>query len=198
MKKETLLFLAVLTFVCLNPYTLQAAEAQASEGCGAGICFPAEKIIGARALPLKGSGLLEFMKFDMYSAALYAPSETQSIDSVLGNTPRSLVLNYHRNIKTSWMLKAAEHMLRKNPAVDFEKIKERVDQISKAYKKVEKNDQYELQYIPDSGTTLFLNGEPQVTIPGEDFARAYFGIWLSDYPANSRLRDELLGFSQKD
>ncbi|MCB9799980.1 MAG: hypothetical protein H6757_04400, partial [Candidatus Omnitrophica bacterium] len=97
-------FLVMTLFSTGTP--LHAAEAQASEGCVANVCFPAVKTIGAQQVPLKGTGLLEFMKFDMYSAALYAPPEIHTVKDVLGDIPRSLVLNYHRNIKTSWMLKA--------------------------------------------------------------------------------------------
>jgi len=38
-----------------------------------------------------------------------------------------------------------------------------------------------------------LNNESQGTIPGQDFAFAYFGIWLGEKPINKKFRDRLLG-----
>jgi chalcone isomerase-like protein len=58
---------------------------------------------------------------------------------------------------------------------------------------VSPGDRYALTYVPDVGTELRLNEESLATIPGEDFAEAYFGIWLGDQPLDEGLRDKLLG-----
>ena len=40
--------------------------------------------------------------------------------------------------------------------------------------------------------TLELNGEVTAVIEGDDFARAFFGIWLSEHALSDSLRDRLL------
>ena len=77
--------------------------------------------------------------------------------------------------------------------MDFPALQERLDRIAAAYEKVGKDDRYELRYMPGAGTTLLLNDREIITLPGEDFARAYMGIWLSETPANKKFRDKLLG-----
>ena len=192
-----------LLFLILLPGRLQAAAGPAAlipdvkQDCLKKVCFETEKEINGMKQPLRGMGLLEYLGFDMYTGALYAPSEAQSIEAVLGDVPKSLVLHYHRGIKIEWMNKAAEKILQKNPNIHYAEIEERVKQIGAAYKKVKKNDRYELTYVPGTGTSLFLNDEHQITIPGEDFARAYLGIWISEYPANKGLRDRLLGIRKE-
>lgn len=184
LKKTTLSFF-VLFF--LSGFGLLYAES-----CETSICFPDFIEIGGKQIPKRGSGLLEFLKFDMYTAALYVPAEVEGVEGVLADVPKRLELYYHRNIKVEWMNKAAEKVMRKNPAVDFDAVEARVQLISAAYQKVSKGDRYALQYDPGQGTTLFLNDSPQISLPGYDFAKAYFGIWLSEYPANEELRDKLI------
>ncbi len=53
-------------------------------------------------------------------------------------------------------------------------------------------DRYSLTYLPGEGTELAKNGVPLALVPGEDFARAYFGIWLGEDPLDRDLRDQLL------
>ena len=47
--------------------------------------------------------------------------------------------------------------------------------------------------MPGRGTRLERNGSTLDTIPGADFAAAYFAIWLGAGPIDTRLRDQLLG-----
>ncbi len=136
--------------------------------------------------------MLEYLKFDLYTAALYAPSATNSIEAILGDVPKSLVLHYHRNIKKDWMIKASRDRIKKNPENNTKNLEGRLIQLDSAYQNVKKGDRYELRYEPEIGTSLILNGQLQATIPGEDFQRAFFGIWLSRLPLNKKLRDSLL------
>lgn len=149
--------------------------------------------MAGQQLPLRGSGLLQYLKLDMYSGAFYAPEGVDTPEEALADIPKSLILHYHRGIKVKWMNDAAERILKKNPDVDMEALRERLDRIGAAYEKVGKDDRYELRYAPGQGTTLLLNDREILTVPGEDFARAYMGIWLSRTPANAKFRDKLLG-----
>lgn len=143
-------------------------------------------------MPLQGVELLEYIKLDFYTAALYAPANTSTIEAVLSNTPKSLVFHYHRAIKKEWMVEASRNRIKKNPTNNLPLLEDRLKQLDNAYQKVKKGDRYELRYEPETGTSLILNGQLQATIPGEDFQKAFFGIWLSDVPLNKNLRDKLL------
>ena len=57
-------------------------------------------------------------------------------------------------------------------------LQSRIDNLAALYRDVKPGDRYALTYIPDEGTTLSLNGETLGSIPGDDFARAVFAIWL--------------------
>lgn len=132
--------------------------------------------------------------FDLYDAALYAPGNATA-EQVLGAAiPFRLQFRYLRTIDKSIILKSADRMLEKNlsPA-ERALIAERVGQINQAYTTVNEGDTSSLTYQPGSGTTLKINGEPQLTIEGEDFAQLYFRIWLGPSPISKSLKAHLLG-----
>ena len=53
-----------------------------------------------------------------------------------------------------------------------------------------------LDYVPDVGTRITVNGEEKLTIPGADFFSALLHIWLGEKPVDGRLRDAMLGKSR--
>jgi hypothetical protein len=68
--------------------------------------------------------------------------------------------------------------------------------MNNAYVGVKEGDRYAITYDPSTGTmTLFLNElEPGlVTIQNRSFAKAYFGIWLSEHSVGKQFTAELFG-----
>jgi len=85
-------------------------------------------------------------------------------------------------------------MLEKNlNSQELAQIAERVGRLNAAYQTVKEGDQSSLTYLPETGTTLRINGAPVITIEGQDFARLYFTIWLGEQPISVPLREHLLG-----
>lgn len=189
MKPASLFF----TFFFLLPSLAQSAGEPLV--CKKKICFEASRQISGSNLPLHGVELLEYVMLDLYTAALYAPAQNTTIESILGNTPKSLILHYHRTIKKELMIRASRDRIQKNSANNPAQLEDRLKQLDAAYQKVTQGDRYELRYEPGTGTSLILNGKLQATIPGEDFQQAFFGIWLSEVPLNKKLRDKLLKLS---
>ena len=50
-------------------------------------------------------------------------------------------------------------------------------------------------YLPKQGTIFFHDGKQIAQIPGVDFSKAFFGIWLDSKTSAPKLRTELLGQS---
>lgn len=130
---------------------------------------------------------------NVYTAGFYTAKPKTEPNTNLAKYPMLLSIHYHRYLKAKWIVDAAIKSLKKNPQVNFKSIQSQVDEMGKAYVDVDKGDVYELSYTPQTGTSLLLNGKHLVTIPGEEFAVAYFGIWLSDSPINENLKGRLLG-----
>jgi hypothetical protein len=144
-------------------------------------------------LHLHGAGLLKYMVFiKAYAGALYLP-ESVSSDHVLKPVAKQLVLEYFHPIKGEDFAKATRKKIADNATSDqVNGLQSRIDDLAAMYRDVKPGDRYALTYIPGEGTTLSLNGEALGSIPGDDFARAVFAIWLGANPIDQKFRDQLL------
>lgn len=158
-----------------------------------GVSFDRSVIVGGHALDLRGATPCRYLTFKVYTAAFYAPSAARNDQEILATAPKRLVLHYHREIDKQDIREATEKGLAGNPHLNLRELRARVDLISSWYENVREGDRFALEYTPGIGSELFFNGESKGVIPGEDFARAYFGIWLSEYPLDKTYRDRLLG-----
>ena len=52
-----------------------------------------------------------------------------------------------------------------------------------------------LDYVPDTGTRISINGEEKIVIKGEDFFQAMLRIWIGAKPVDGGLRRAMLGDS---
>lgn len=129
----------------------------------------------------------------LYDIALHrAPG--RELDAIRTDRPMRLELYYHRGFTAEQIVTAGDTILRRNTNdADREALAARLQTLNAAYRDVAAGDRYTLTYVPGQGTTLRLNGQPLVSIPGSDFAAAYFRVWLGDRPISAELRDQLLG-----
>ena len=160
-------------------------------------CFESSSHIGEEEVPLRGLGSYEFLKVDLFTAAFYVPDRVIDVGELLGDSPKRLVICYQRGFKKEEIVSAAENALKKNPELNITALRPRLEQMYQFFQNVRKGDRYELVFEPRKGTALILNGEYRGVVPGEDFARAFFGIWISNYPISYTLKRDLCSFSRK-
>ncbi len=116
--------------------------------------------------------------FHVFDATFRASPGAAALDP-LGEFPKELEFEYARKIRSEQLASAAEKILEKNVPRDMlENVQSRIDALNAAYRDVGRGDRYSLRYQPGQGTTLSLNGEVIHQIPGDDFQRIYFSIWL--------------------
>lgn len=156
-------------------------------------CFTETVTAGNETLKLRGLSLFEYWAFDIYTGAFYTAQDVQNIDGALSDIPKVLVLDYHHALKASEIIENSEHILKKNPNLNLVALRIRLNQLYQSFKNVTDGDRYTMQYLPGEGTTFYLNGVRQLTIPGSDFQKAYFGIWLSQYSVSKDFTKGLLG-----
>lgn len=159
-----------------------------------GVEFDERVTLGDRVLALRSVGLLRYrIVFKGYVAALYLEDGTPT-ERVLENVPKRLELEYFWSIDGEKFGPVAESVLERNlDANSLERLRPRLEMLHERYEDVNPGDRYSLTYLPDEGTELAKNGVRLALVPGADFARPYFGIWLSEAPLDRGLRDQLLG-----
>ena len=158
-----------------------------------GVRFAQEARIGDATVPLRNAALLRYLYFlKAYVAALYLPADVPA-EQALSDVPKRLEINYLVAIRGEDFDKGAAPVLKRNLSADeLARLQSRLDRLNAAYRDVQPGDRYALSYQPGRGTELSLNGTPLVTIEGEDFAAAYFGIWLGREPIDDGLKKALL------
>ncbi len=187
----------VLFLTGLLAITPPVFAAAGHDPCPHGACFEREVRRGDTALLLRGFGTKRFWGFTVYDAALYLPADLGDPKKALEPIPKKLVLRYHRDISREDILRAAWHNLENNPDLDLEALRTRVGQLHSKFRDVKTHDRYALLFVPGQGTELLYNGTSEIVIPGDDFQRAYFGIWLSDRPISKKLRRDLFAWREK-
>lgn len=160
----------------------------------AGVRFADRLEAHETTLELCATGLLRYrVVFKGYAAALYR-TDCEAPGDPLAPAPRRLELSYFWSIDGAMFGDAAEQSLRASLApAEYAALEQRLATLHDAYRDVSPGDRYALTYLPGRGTELSLNGAPLVSVPGDDFAHAYFGIWLGEKPLSPDLRADLLG-----
>ena len=147
-------------------------------------------------LHLVGAGVLRWkVLFRAYASAFYLPQGIPP-DQWDRDVPKRLVIHYFWDIAGDEFGPAGEAVLRRMYSEEqLDPVREQLDALRFAYKDILKGDRYALAYAPGQGTTLLHNDQPVITLPGADFARLYFSVWLGPDPVDRGLRDKLLGGS---
>jgi hypothetical protein len=161
--------------------------------CQEGFCFSAQERADSVLLSLRGVSTFRYWGFRVYTGALYMPASETSTDAVLGEISKKLVLRYHRSVSVDQIVEKSEENLREHPQLSVDYLRPFLSRIRAMYVPVEEGDSYSITYNPAQGTlSLFFNERLLGTIADPTFARAYFGIWLSNYSVSERFTDELL------
>ncbi|MDC0357382.1 chalcone isomerase family protein [Oligoflexia bacterium] len=180
--------------------TLWATTALASQTtqddeqfCSDATCFQLSAHLGGEILPLLGTGTFKYWGFRVYTAALYGPKESQSTSAILAEVPKVLVIHYHRSIGPARFIESAYDTILQNPANDMSQLAASIERINTSYKQVRENDRYAIKYLPGEYFKLYFNDELLLELDDGYFAKAYFGIWLSNHSISRDLTDSLLG-----
>ena len=171
------------------------------------ICFFAVSTISANETPQfldyqdnklvlngKGTRVVFFMK--VYQGSLYLEAKSSDAEQILNeNAPMAIRIDVTSEMVTAdAMKKALSEGLEKSTNNNTGPISNEITQLSSSFNSaVSSGDAYEFIYIPEIGTHVLKNNELVELIPGLEFKKAFFGIFLSDNPIQKNLKKEMLG-----
>ncbi len=117
--------------------------------------------------------------FKVFQATFRASPEA-NIQDPLAEFPKKLEFVYARKLKREQLIEAADKVLKNTYSdSDLNRVEEQIAAINDAYEDVDRGDRYTLRYDPTRrATALVKNGELVTEIPGDEFQRIYFSIWL--------------------
>ncbi len=135
-----------------------------------------------------GEGVARWGIFKLYKATFYTQTGDSLKQALSDSTPATLSLCYTRSLSVENFVAGANHAL---PSHLPSQLQQAVNQLHAAYLPVNAGDCYQLDYQPNVGTQLILNGKSLVKIKIPNFKALYFGIWLGENPLSEKLKNNL-------
>jgi len=185
-------------FDTVSRRTLLVAWAGATLGWGACALAqgtaPAEvnaELPGAR---LQGSGRMTYFGLHIYDARLWV-AEGFSADN-FARLPFALELEYARPLVGKLIAERSLDEMKRGSAFGDDQGQRWLAAMVQAFADVNKGDRLTGVHRPGDAASFFLNAKPRGEVKDADFARRFFGIWLSSNTSEPKLRSALLGMNR--
>jgi len=142
----------------------------------------------------QGTRVVFFMK--VYIGSLYLETKSSDADQIVkDNSPMAIRIDVISEMVTAdAMKKALREGLKKATNNNTAPIAKEIEELSLAFNTaVNSGDFYEFIFIPEIGMHVLKNEELVKLIPGINFKKAFFGIFLSNNPIQKNLKNSMLG-----
>jgi hypothetical protein len=148
----------------------------------------ASAIAGSRLL---GQGRLTFLGLHVYDARLWAG---EGFDPAgFAERPLALELVYARRLVGQQIAERSLKEMKREAGITPEQSSAWLAEMVQAFPDVNKGDRLTGVLLPGTGARFYLNGQRRREVRDTEFARRFFGIWLSDATSQPTLRKALLG-----
>ncbi len=184
----------ILVQVILAVLMLVAGPAEGGEV--GGVSLPDTLSAGETQLVLNGTGLRKKLFIKVYAAGLYL-KEKQSDPAAVIQKDQPMAIRMHfiyDGVTSEQLVETWNEGFSAATGGQTAPLQDRISAFNALFKeKARKGDRYDLVYLPEAGVTLYINEKSTGTVPGLDFKKALFGIWLGEKPADSGLKAGMLG-----
>jgi Chalcone isomerase-like len=137
-----------------------------------------------------GTGRLVVWGFQVYDARLWAHPGFSA--SNFDRAPLALELSYLRGFKAEEVAeRSIKEMRRSRPVSDAQATRWTAD-LLRVLPDVRKGDRVMGVHQPGVGAAFWVNGKNTGEVQDAEFARLFFGIWLSPNTSEPKLREALL------
>ena len=186
MIKQMMIFAAVLLLSVSSVNALEVGGANLDESLK----------IGNTDLVLNGAGVRNKFFLDVYACGLYLKEKTQDSKKIIdADEPMAIRISVLSGLMSAdKMIGAYEEGFINSTNNNVDPLKDKIAIFIDGHKgEFGKKDVLDISYDPATGTTVTIKGKVTATVPGLDFKKAVFGIWLCDKPAQKDLKKKMLG-----
>ena len=148
----------------------------------------AAELPGARLL---GSGRMTYFALHIYDARLWV-GDGFAADN-FATLPLALELEYARTLFGKLIAERSLDEMKRAGGFGDEQGQRWLAAMTQTFPDVSKGDRLTGLHRPGEAASFFLNGKPRGEVRDADFARRFFGIWLSPQTSEPKLRAALLG-----
>lgn len=159
----------------------------------AGVQVPDTAQVGGKNLVLNGMGLREKFFIDVYVGSLYLPVRTNNASQAVNqDVPKRIVMHFiYDEVTASQLNEVWREGFASAPGGATHKAS--VDKLCSWMAAVHPGDQVILDYVPGNGTTVTVKGTQKGTIPGAEFMKALWNVYLGPVPPTEKLKKGMLG-----
>lgn len=150
---------------------------------------------GGPMLSLNGAGIRKKFFVKVYVGALYLTKKASTVEAVLADPgPKRVLMHFlYKKVEREKLTEGWTEGFQKNSGAEMAKLQARLDDFNKLFADAKAGDVILLDYLPGEGTRVTMNGQAKGTIPGADFNTALLKVWLGESPADSGLKQAMLG-----
>jgi hypothetical protein len=134
---------------------------------------------------LQGSGRLNWWGFHIYDASFYRAGTPSSPEFAID-------IRYQKSFSGISIANTSAEEMKKMGVPDAQ-VALWGKELAKVFPNIESGQTLTAVYAPKQGTIFYHDGKRIAQIPGVEFSKAFFGIWLDPKTSVPKLRNELLG-----
>lgn len=182
----------LLSLIALS---LLGARAARAKQC-VGVTMPGQLQIDDKELHLNGMGLREatVLGIDVYVAGLYLEQRSGDAPKIIGSeSTKHVRLALLRDVSRSDLAEQLGTYFRHAAGNGYDKLKARFERMASWLPTLREGDIFSVTYRPGAGLEVRHGSRSLGVVPGADFGRAIFAIWLGDRPPNQSLKQGMLG-----
>jgi len=152
-------------------------------------------------LRLNGAGIRTKFIFDIYIGSLYLEKKcttSKAVYQLPGEKRVSMYFLYNEVSRDKLVSGWIEGFKNNHSPAQFKQLEPTLTKFNSFFKTVKKNDVINFNFIPTTGTLVYINKNKVGTIEDDDFFNALLKVWLGDKPADTRLKNAMLGIDSED
>jgi hypothetical protein len=159
-----------------------------------GVTMPDEVTVAGKTLVLNGMGLREKFVFDVYVAGLYLEQKTSDPAAILSSDGivRIHMHFVYKKVSAAKMVEAWNDGFRGNAGDKMASLSEGLDQLNGWMEPLVRGDSMIFTSTPE-GLRVEVKGQLRGVVPGADFSRAFWSVFLGPKPPTAPLKTGLLG-----
>jgi len=187
MVKKLVIGLFVLFFSSTLSYAVEVG----------GVEIPETQVTEAGDLILNGTGIRKKFGFKVYIGALYLKEKSSDSQKIIdADEPMSIVMTWKRSGPVSKAKPVYAEGFKYHGDSGSDTLKADIETFLGLIVKAKKKDVWTYRYLPGKGVDVLSNGELIKTLPGLEFKKALFAIWLykgDNFTGDKKLRAGMLG-----
>lgn len=189
---KNLVFIFVIQAAVAMPVTVHARDI-------AGVDVAENVSVAGQELTLNGAGIRRKFFFKIYVGALYLKSPLSSAIQVLEDpNPKRIHMHFlYDEVSSKKLGKGWQEGFENNlTETEMAALQPRLTKFKDLFIDMKKGDSIDIDFVPATGVSVTINGERKGDITGKDFNRAMLSVWLGKEPADSSLKEAMLGIEE--